>query len=464
MKKSVFIFIGLLTLQSHAQQNATELFTADAFIQQVKLYHPVAKQSSIMVEKAANALLASRGGFDPDVTFDASRKTFDGKNYYFYTNPELKIPTWIGLNVKAGLENNGGDYLNPEVTKGQSSYVGVEMPLAKGLVMDKRRAALQQAKIMRNQSEQDRLNAMNDLLFEAYIAYWQWAGTYSLYSLYSKYLQTASERYRLVKIAYDNGDRAAMDTLEALTQVQNFMMLQSDAKMKLNDAAIDLSNYLWQENDSAYELPPTFVPDTLQFALEQQSPQLDQLVRTASEQNPALKSYSYKLDALEVERKLKFQSLLPVVNAKANLLNKGYNAFKGVDGAFLENNYKWGIDIKMPLFLREGRGDYKQARLKIQETNYAFSAKRWEVENKIRSYYNQFTQMQAQLKIMQSMFNNYTLLLRQEDIKFRNGESSLFVVNSRENKLIESAQKLVELRIKYQKAYYATQWAGGSLR
>ena len=100
-----------------------------------------------MVERAANALLSSRGDFDPALTLDASRKTFDGKNYYFYTNPELKIPTWIGLNVKAGLENNGGNYLNPEVTKGQSSYLGVEMPLAKGLVMDKRRAALQQAKL-----------------------------------------------------------------------------------------------------------------------------------------------------------------------------------------------------------------------------------------------------------------------------------------------------------------------------
>ena len=142
-------------------------------------------------------------------------------------------------------------------------------------------------------------------------------GTYSLYSLYTKYLQASAERYRLVKIAYENGDRAAMDTLEALTQVQSFMMLQSDAKMKLNDAAIDLSNYLWQDNDSAYDLPSTFVPDTLQFAMEQQAPQLDQLIRTASDQNPALKSYSYKLDALAVERKLKFQSLLPVVNAKS---------------------------------------------------------------------------------------------------------------------------------------------------
>lgn len=445
--------------------NAQQLYTADAFIQQVKQYHPLAKQAGVAVERAAAEVLASRGGFDPSFSFSASNKTFDGKNYYYYDNPELKIPTWIGANVKAGLESNGGDFLDTEVTPGKTSYVGIEMPLAKGLVMDKRRAALQQAKIFRDMSEQDRLNAVNDLLFQAYTAYWQWAGSYSLYAIYSRYLQVSTDRFRLVKIAFDNGDRAAMDTLEALTQVQNFQMLQAEAQMRLNDAALDLSNYLWQEDDSAYLLPATYVPDTLQFALMQQQLQLDDVITRAAAENPALRNYTYKLDALDVERKLKFQSLLPEIYGKYNLLNKGYNVFKGVNSAaFLENNYKWGIDIKVPLFLREGRGDYTQAKLKIKETNYAFNAKRWEVENKIRSYYNQFTQLQNQLQVAQSAFSNYGKLLLQEDLRFRNGESSLFIVNSRENKVIETAQKLVELRIKYQKAYYAVQWAGGLLR
>lgn len=461
MKHILSILFTAITVSACAQQ----LYTADAFIQQVKLYHPLAKQAGVAVERAAAEVLASRGGFDPSFSFSASNKTFDGKNYYYYDNPELKIPTWIGANVKAGLESNGGDFLDTEVTPGKTSYVGIEMPLAKGLVMDKRRAALQQAKINRDMSEQDRLNAVNDLLFQAYTAYWQWAGSYNLYAIYSRFLQVSTDRFRLVKIAFDNGDRAAMDTLEALTQVQNFQMLQAEAQMRLNDAALDLSNYLWQEDDSAYLLPANYVPDTLQFALMQQQLQLDDVISRAAAENPALRNYSYKLDALNVERKLKFQSLLPEIYGKYNLLNEGYNVFKGVNSAaFLENNYKWGIDIKVPLFLREGRGDYMQAKLKIKETNYAFNAKRWEVENKIRSYYNQFTQLQNQLQVAQSAFSNYGKLLQQEDLRFRNGESSLFIVNSRENKVIETAQKLVELRIKYQKAYYAVQWAGGLLR
>ncbi|WP_158638365.1 TolC family protein [Panacibacter ginsenosidivorans] len=440
------------------------VFTVDDFVQQVKQFHPVAKQANLITKQAVAAVTAARGNLDPAIMFDASRKTFDGKNYYFYTNPELKIPIWIGADIKAGLESNGGAYLNPEVTSGNTSYMGVEVPLAKGLFMDKRRAAIQQAKIFQSQSTQERAQILNDLLFDAYTTYWQWAGSYTLYNLYNRFLQTASQRFRLVKIAFINGDRSSMDTLEAYTQLQNFEMLQTDAFMKLNDAYLELSTFLWQQNDSAYTLPATFIPDTVRFGEPLQYQSQEELVNTAFLQNPLLNIYNYKLDALQVEKKLKFQNLLPVINAKVNILNREYNVLKGLNAGFIENNYKWGIDFKLPLFLRQGRGDYQKAKLKIEEANYALSVKRRETENKIRSYYNQFTQMQNQLAIMQSAFNNYNILLKQEELRFRNGESSLFIVNSRENKMIEAGQKLVELRIKYQKTYYAVQWAGGLLR
>lgn len=461
---AVVIFFLLLAVTATAQQNNATLFSVDAFIQQVKAYHPVAKQANILVDKADAQLLASRGNFDPTFAMDATRKTFDGKNYYYHTNPELKIPTRIGADIKAGLENNGGAYMNPELSTGKTSYLGIEMPLLKGLVMDKRRAALQQAKIFQSQSNQEKLQVINNLLFDAYTAYWQWAGNYQLYMLYTQYQQIATARFRLVQIAYANGDRAAMDTLEAYTQVLNFQMLQADAMQKINDASIDLSNYLWQENDVPYQVPQEYKPDTLQFTMAVMPQPIDELVTKAAIENPALRSYTLKLDALEVERKLKLQSLLPVLNAKANLLNKDYYVLKGVNAAFVENNYKWGIDFKLPLFLREGRGDYKTAKLKIQETNYAFSAKRWEVENKIRSYYNQFIQVNAQIEITKNAYTGLKGLLRQEELKLSNGESSLFMVNSRENKLIETAQKLIELRIKYQKSYYAILWSAGLLR
>lgn len=459
--KQVLLILGM----AWALQLQAQLYTPESFIQQVKQFHPVAKQAAIQVEKAKADLQTARGGFDPSFNFDASNKTFDGKNYYYYNNPELKIPTGLGgLDIKTGLESNGGKYLNPEVSAGQTSYLGVEMPIGKGLLMDKRRATLQQAKIFQSQSQQDQLKMLNDLLFNAYNAYWQWAGAYQLYSIYHKYYQISKDRLRLVKIAYDNGDRAIMDTVEAMTQVQNYEAQMTDARLKINSASLELSNFLWLENDSAYQLPTQYFPDTIQFVMGVNDQTVDVLLSRSANENPALKAYAFKLEALDVEKKLKFQSLLPMVNVKANLLNSGYNVVKGVDGNFLQNNYKWGIDVKLPLLFREGRGDYNKSKLKIQETNLEFNAKKWETENKIRNYYSEASLLQQQIKSVQGVYNGYLSLFKAENLKFYNGESSLFLVNSRESKLIETAEKLVNLRIKYFKAKYAAEWAAGLLK
>lgn len=471
-KRSVFIIVIMILACCYAPEakaqvqpsNPPELLSPETFIQWIKQYHPVARQAGIQVEKAEADLLGARGGFDPTANLHTSHKTFNGTNYYYYTNPELKVPTPIGIDVKAGLENNGGRYITSETTTGKTSYLGLEVPLAKGLLMDKRRAVLRQAKIYVSQSDQERRAILNDLLFDAYTAYWQWAGAYQVYSIYNRYIAVANDRLRLLRTAWANGDKALMDTVEAYTQIQSYQMQQADALLKLNNSVLELSNFLWLQNDSAVLLSPHMRPDTVRFALNQDPGQLEAIISQASIQHPELRSYEFKLQSLEVERRLKFQSLLPDLKVKANLLNRDYYVLKDFNGTLLENNYKFGVDFKIPLFLREGRGAYRGAQLKIREANLQLDNKRWQVRNKIRSYYNEYTVLQQQLEITSSMFRNYSALVRNEELKFSQGESSLFMINSRESKLIEVLQKQAELRVKYLKAAYAVSWAAGLLQ
>lgn len=463
LQKIILFFLVVCRLQLAAQSETSIVLGPAAFIQQVKLYHPVAKQAGLQVDKANAVLLASRGSFDPVVQTESSRKTFDGKNYYFYNNSELKIQTAAGIILKTGIENNGGENLTTEASRGRTSYLGAELPLAKGLLLDKYRAALQQAKIFVTFSEQERLSIINDLLFEAYTDYWQWAAAYQLYHLYERYINTSADRLRLLRLAWQNGDRSVMDTLEAFTQLQQYRLQQLSALQQLNETTIALSKHLWQPDEKPYPLPPQYFPDTTAFISILPPPAMEALLDQSALQHPVIRAYENKIRSLEVERRLKFQGLLPELNLRANLLNKDYYALKGLDAALLQNNYKWGIGFKMPLFLREGRGAYKQANLKIKESSLELDNKRWQIKNKIRSYYNDNYTLQQQLTTTQQLLNNYTLLLRNEELKFRQGESSLFLVNNREAKLVELQQKQVELRAKYIKSVYAITWAAGLL-
>lgn len=468
MKSYLGMYILLLLMGiifwDNIYSQTKQVFTPEAFIQQVKQYHPVAKQANLIIEKASADLLSARGGFDPVIEMNTDSKSLDGTNYYRYSNPELKIPTPIGIEVRTGFENSNGQYINPEFTRGIASYIGVEIPLLNGLLMDKRRAVLQQAKIYQKQSEQERLVLINDLLFDAYTTYWQWTGTYQLFRIYSSYVEVADTRLRLVQMTFLNGDRAMADTIEAYTQLQSYKLLQAEAFLELNNRTLDMSWYLWAGDGSPYLLPENYVPDTSQFEMLLPLKSIEDLVKLVTDTHPQIKTYLYKLQDLAVERKLKFQNLLPIANVRANILSKDYYTYKGLDAAYFENNYKLGLTMKVPLLLRQGRGDYKKTQLEIKEVNLQISEKTWRLQTKIRQYYNEARLLQDQLRIAINMYRNFNFLLRNEELKFSQGESSLFLINSRENKVLEMQQKLIELRIKYLKAAYSIDWASGVIR
>ncbi|TDH27003.1 TolC family protein [Segetibacter sp. 3557_3] len=462
LKHACFVLLLLCVQVVYGQTEQTNILTLDQFITRVKQFHPVAKQAAIQVDKGMAELMAARGGFDPTVSFEASRKTFAGTNYYQYNIAEFGIPLPVG-NLKTGIQNNGGNYLTTEETKGRASYLGYELPLGKGLLIDNRRAVLQQARIYRDQTEQERRLIINNLLYDAYSTYWQWAGAWQQYAIMSGFVNVAERRLRLMRISFQNGDRAQMDTTEAFAQFQQYQMILESTRLAWNNASLELANFLWQQNEEPLDLPEQTLPENRE-ANAAPLLQIQALLNESSVLNPGLRIYGYKINSLEIERRLKFQSMLPYFSVKANLLSKDYYALKNMSTAYIGNNYNWGVDFRIPIFLREARGDYRQAQLKVREANLELIDKRLQLKNKVQSYYNEYVTISSQLRIIENMYASYQSLLRNEELKFSQGESSLFLVNSREIKVIETLQKKIDLSIKLNKARYAVEWSAGLLQ
>lgn len=462
MKKISLVIIIICFLPAFLRaQDVTKpsLLTPAAFIEIVKNNHPLAMAAKLEVDKAKALLTASRAGFDPLLNADRSSKTFDGKNYYTYNQSELVLPTWIGADIKAGVEFNEGYSIDPQLTPNRSSYAGIEMPLARGLLMDKRRAQLMQSKIEVNMSKQELRSRINNLLLDAYIAYWNWAAYYELNEVYKNVISNNEQRLRLVKLSFQQGDRPAIDTVEVLAQIQSFYLLQAEAEVNLNNARLELNNFLWinqQPAANSFTVVPVKLND-----LQQQ--QFDADLMTLVNESPVIQNTRLKLESLAVDKRLKFQYLLPYVSVKANVLNTDYNMFKNFAANAFENNNRFGISLKFPLRLSEGRGEYRNAKLKIQQANLELANKTVELMNKATVYFNQAAAVQKQLTIAGKMYEYHNSLLKAEETRFNNGESSLFVINSRELKVIETIQKIIELRMKWVKAYYNIRGSVGML-
>lgn len=466
MKKlSLSIVLTLICLSwSTAQEKQLSL---ENVLDIIRKYHPVVKQSVLLVDMAEANLQASRGAFDPSFYSRNERKTFDGKNYYNYTNPELKIPTWFGINLKAGFENNQGDKINPEITPNQSTYVGISFPVLKGLLLDQRRAVLQQSKLMVQKSKQDQLMAINDLLFEAADIYWKWVTTHQVYEVLTNAVAFNVKRFEFVKLAYQSGDRAAIDTTEALSQLQAIQTIQSQAWAELQKQRLLLSNFMWNETGDPYELMPEVSPEPSWNSVDLTNypmPSLEEAVSVAATAHPKLVALDFKQRVLEVDKRLKFQGLLPTLDLKYNFLNQGYNTPKIFTQSLMENNYRFGIQFGLPLFQREARGEYRAAKINITNLDYTQKKTQLEITNKVKATYNDLFATQSQVLLYQSNVKNLQRLLKVEEEKFSLGESSMFLVNSRETKLLESQQKLAEFKAKFFTKLLAVQWASGQIR
>ena len=464
--KYTILFIPFLFTNSVKGQDSLKTLSAKQVMEIVKQFHPVAKQADIFMEKAKADITIAKGMFDPVLKNETAKKTFDGNDYYYYNRPELSIPTWFGVEISAGMEYLKGSRTDPMDTKGESSYFGISVPLAKNLIMDKRRAALQTARIFREASTVEKRNMLNNLLLDAIKTYWSWVQQYQVYKILTDAVKVNEKRVALVITAFQLGERPAIDTTEALTQLQNFELLKSQSWLDFQNMGLELSVYLWTANVEPYNLPVNVIPgDDLQLSniAAASVPELNSLLDAALKNHPDLIIYNYKLDVLGVEKKLKFQELLPTVNFRYNQLGKGYDVLKTATGPLFENNFQYGFSFGIPLRLSQGRGEYRKAKLKITETQLQQSQKQWQVENKVKSYYNELITLKSQVALQEKALKNFQILQRGEEIRFQAGESSLFLVNARENRTLEALQKLQELKANYYKTENILQWAAGLL-
>jgi outer membrane protein TolC len=460
--KQPFLFILCFLIGTLGAQAQPKSLSQQQLLEIVKLYHPVARQAALNIDIAKDEVRVARGAFDPSLQMSGGRKELEGVLYYDQAQYEVKIPVWYGIDIYAGMESLYGNKTNPTETKGASSYIGFSIPVVKNLFMDKRRAALKQAQVFEDMSAVEQQVVLNNLLQEASKAYWDWWEQYAVYQLFTAAMSNAEKRLQMVRTTYQVGERPAIDTLEALTQLQSFRLQQNEIGIRLNQARLELSVYLWQKESVPYELPAEVVPQIAPASLPEPLQSEENLLQ-ATANHPQLQQYQYKLKALQIDRRLKFQSLLPSVNLKYNQLYHSHNIIKNFSTPWLDNNYRYGIAVSMPLRLSEGRGEYRKANLKIEQARLEQVHKKVAIENKVRQYYFEWQQLQQQVSLQQQAVNMLQNLQRGEEQKFFNGESSLFLINSREAKTLESQQKLLELQSKHQKSMNNTLWAAGLL-
>jgi len=137
--------------------------------------------------------------------------------------------------------------------------------------------------------------------------------------------------------------------------------------------------------------------------------------------------------------------LLPKIELDYNFLTERPEYIN----SFIVDDYKGAINISLPLFLRKERGSLKLAKFKLKDAQLDVTNSEIQIKNKITALYKELESLDTQNTLMQKMVTNYNTLLIGEERKFSFGESSLFLLNNRENKLIDAKLKQNNMQNKY---------------
>jgi len=424
------------------------------FLAIVKQYHPLAFKYRLENQIAKAEVQQARGYFDPVLSAKDGKKTIDGVDYYQESNVGLEIPTWYGVSLSGSYNNIEGQRLNNSDTRGGLYQFGVTVPLAKGLLFDQRRALLQQARAALQMTAAEQQLLTNALFRDAETAYWDWVRYYEIYRLQTQAVDINVKRLDMIKRTFNYGERAAIDTTEALAQLRSYELEQEDAYLQFLKATAELSLFLWKDQYQPFDLRQPIVPTDELVASEafKSYPLLITKLNTTNlNAHLSLVYYQQKGSFLEKERRLKWQSFLPKLDFTYNFFNK--EGYQSEYFPLFHNNYQYGLKLEIPVFLRQARAGYQMAKAKIGQNQMDLTLKEQELQVKISNYSNEVQNYNAQINLAGRNLENYQRLLQGEEARYGNGESSLFLINSRQNKLIEAQEKVIELRFKFLKGY-----------
>lgn len=433
----------------------------------MRKFHPAIRQANIQVEVSENNILYSRGRFDPLLSGKMGAKNLKQEDYYQAKELGIEIPTWYGIDFEAGIADMTGQRLDQSTTYGNSAFVGVNIPLLKNLVYDKRRGHLEQAKLMNRVSIHEQRKIVNDIMLAAIKSYWDWVKAYETYKIMVDLVENNYARLKYVNQSIGYGERAALDSVEAKTQLLSFLIEKENRWTDFLNAGNELSLFLWKENETPYTLPPSVLPgENWDKKFRSSPPNLnyETLINEGTTNHPEIKMYEEQLNIYHVQRKMYFQDLLPKLDLNYRILsNTSLQNFSVNEARPFTENYQYSLKLDIPLRLAEGRANFRSAKLKINYGELALQQKVQSVSLKIKTYFNSYLNYEKLNRLQFENYENYSLMVRAEETRFKNGESNLFTINAREIKALEALEKMIDLKTKYFKSIYEVKWSAGLL-
>ena len=441
------ILVLTVFLLSCKQSCATDTLTLNYYLELISQNYPLIKKANLYNEFVDAYALKGNGTFDPKLASNIESKDFGGTDYFNVWQTQVKVPTRFPVDLEMGYERNNGSFLNDQNTVPANGllYGTLNLSLIRGLMFDEQRYNLQLMDLQGTKSQIERDLLIREILYSAIESYTGWSAAQNKYEILLKYRQAQNERYTNSILLYQNGDKPAMDTIEAKVYLNTADKILLDASLDLVNKKQKLALFLWNSEGEPLVLLDEVRPQELISLMDELSI-LSEMENPNFRKDPLLQKIDNEIEALKLSNRLERENLKPQLDLKYNaIVNMGKEDFAP---SFNVNDYKYGVTVEVPILNRKTRGQIQLNKLQIQQSKLDSKQYYQTLLNKYQNVRMSQAIQQDIINVAREKVNNYEALRNAESLKFDLGESSVFMVNQRERNLFEAQVELTSSYLK----------------
>lgn len=444
MKSKFFLILILCQGQSALAQLTLDF---SSYLETVLLNNQELKKAANYNAIGQHQLQAAKGGFDPQMNAQMQQK-YVFQQYYTFQNYELKQPIFAAHGLKMGYQYGQGPFVNPEDATSLNGlfYLGIQTNLLQGLIIDKNRAELLKAKQYQLFFNAEQRIIQNEVLYQSANEYVDLLLQRSLLTVYQRFESNAKARYNAMVQLVQIGERPTIDSVESFIQLKSRNIDLMTTQLDFNKQLFEVMSKMQMPQLFAYKVDVTNQLDSLYLSSVNFVSKLNQPIAT----HPIIQQAQAKQGVLGVDLRLKKEMIKPVLE-----INYQFIQSKGIQNPiwFDLNQYKLSARLSFPLYFRKSLNEYQLSKYWLQNNQFDINTKQIQLSAKASYIQSNYVGLLEQISEAKSLKQLNDQLFEAEQVKFEHGESSLFLLNTREIRALEAEIKLMNLKLK------AIKWA-----
>ncbi len=440
-------FLLLLAAAAEAQ-----VLTLQEVLQSVEKSYPPLLAALQERQAAQGDLLTALGRFDTNF-----RARFDTDQIGFYDNERVDIgfeqaTTRSGASFFGGWrlgEGSFAPYDGKFDTRSLGEFrAGMRMPLLRDRAIDSRRADLQKADLNRRIATLSIDQQKIVILQTATRRYWEWVAAGRRYAVAEQLLELAMKRNDILKESVRLGQVPAIEVAENERAILQRRSQLVEAERTLQLATIDLSLFYRTAEGKpqmagASQLPSGF-PDQAALTPEQIADDIE----TALRRRPEVERLIVQRRQTEVDAALGKNQRLPNVDVLLSFTREGGS------GAVRRGptELKGSIIFELPLQRRAAEGRIMNAEARLNQLEQREQFARDQITAEVQDAISAVQTAYRRARLIAEEVQVARTLEDAERTKFDLGDSTLFLVNLREQATFDAAVREVSAQADYFRA------------